>query len=98
MVSDPALAAHPAAARILVDLFHARFAPGRADRDEAGLDDAWAALLDRVANPDEDRILARLMTLLRAVLRTNFHRDDAYLALKIDSAAAGDMPAPRPWR
>ena len=95
---EAALAAHPAAARILVDLFHARFAPGRADRDEAAPDDAWAALLDGVANPDEDRILQRLMTLLRAVLRTNFHREDAYLALKIDSAAAGDMPAPRPWR
>ena len=99
---EAALAAHPQAARILVDLFHARFAPGfapnRTDRDEAALDDAWAALLDGVANPDEDRILARLMTLLRAVLRTNFHRDDAYLVLKIDSAAAGEMPLPRPWR
>ena len=99
---EAALAAHPAAARILIDLFHARFAPdfapNRTDRNEAALDDAWAALLDGVANPDEDRILARLMTLLRAVLRTNFHRDDAYLVLKIDSATAGDMPLPRPWR
>ncbi len=100
---EAALAAHPAAARILVDLFHARFAPDRPDRDEAALDEAaldeaWAALLDRVSNPDEDRILARLMTLLRAVLRTNFHADAPYLALKIDSAEAGDMPLPRPWR
>jgi len=95
---EAALAAHPAAARILIDLFHVRFAPGRPDRSEAGLDSAWAALLDGVANPDEDRILARLMTLLRAVLRSNFHRDAPYLALKIDSAEAGDMPLPRPWR
>jgi len=93
-----ALAAHPAAARTLIDLFHIRFEPGRPSRDEAALDSAWAALLDGVANPDEDRILARLMTLLRAVLRTNFYRDKPYLALKIDSAAAGEMPLPRPWR
>ncbi len=95
---EAALAAHPAAARTLVDLFHVRFEPGRPSRDEAALDIAWAALLDSVANPDEDRILARLMTLLRAVLRTNFHQDKPYLTLKIDSATAGEMPLPRPWR
>ena len=95
---EAALAAHPAAARILVDLFHARFAPERAGTDEAPLDAAWAALLDGVANPDEDRILSRLMTLLRAVLRTNFHADAPYIALKVSSADAGDMPLPRPWR
>ena len=95
---EAALAAHPGAARILVDLFHARFAPGQAGTDEAPLDHAWAALLDGVANPDEDRILSRLMTLLRAVLRTNFHADAPFIALKISSADAGDMPLPRPWR
>ncbi len=95
---EAALAAHPAAARALVDLFHVRFEPGRPSRDEAVLDSAWSALLDGVANPDEDRILARLMTLLRAVLRTNFYQDKPYLALKISSAEAGEMPLPRPWR
>ena len=95
---EAALTEHPAAARILVDLFHARFAPDRAGADEAALDAAWAELLDGVANPDEDRILSRLMTLLRAVLRTNFHAEAPYIALKINSADAGDMPAPRPWR
>ena len=95
---EATLATHPAAARILVDLFHVRFAPGRQSRDEAALDSQWAALLDGVANPDEDRILVRLMTLLRAVLRTNFYQDKPYLALKISSAEAGEMPLPRPWR
>ncbi len=95
---EAALATHPGAARILVDFFHMRFDPNRASRDEGALDAAWAALLDGVANPDEDRILARLMTLLRAVLRTNYYQDKPYLALKIDSAGAGDMPLPRPWR
>ncbi len=95
---EAALTAHPGAARILVDLFHARFAPDRAGADETPLNAAWAALLDGVANPDEDRILSRLMTLLRAVLRTNFHADAPCIAFKIASADAGDMPAPRPWR
>ena len=51
-----------------------------------------------VANPDEDRILARFRLLLDAVLRTNYHQYKPYISFKIDSAAAGDMPAPRPWR
>ena len=95
-----ALAAHPDAARVLVDMFHARFSP-RIARDadrEAQLRASWATLLDAIANPDEDRILSRLMTLLDATVRTNFFQDRDYLALKIDSAAAGEMPAPRPWR
>ena len=36
--------------------------------------------------------------LLDAVLRTNYLQDKPWLSLKIDSAAAGEMPAPRPWR
>ncbi|MBC4014529.1 NAD-glutamate dehydrogenase [Siccirubricoccus deserti] len=95
---EAALTAHPEAARLLVALFHARFAPDAAGRDEAALREEWAALLDGVANPDEDRILSRLRLLLDAVLRTNWFQDKAWLSLKIDSAAAGEMPAPRPWR
>ncbi|WP_200305356.1 NAD-glutamate dehydrogenase, partial [Paracraurococcus ruber] len=94
---EAALAAQPRAARLLLDLFHARFDPD-GPRDDAALDAEWAALLDGVANPDEDRILSRLRTLLDAVLRTNYHQDKPWLSLKIDSGAAGEMPAPRPWR
>jgi glutamate dehydrogenase len=95
---EAALAAHPDAARILVDLFHTRFSPEVDQRDEAKLDAAWRTLLDAVANPDEDRILSRLRTVLDAMLRTNFYQPKDYLAFKLDSARAGDMPAPRPWR
>ena len=98
---EAALAAHPELARLLVRLFHARFAPDFAgDRAaaEAALAAEWAAGMEAVANPDEDRILARLRTLLDAVLRTNFFQDKPWLSLKLDSAAAGEMPAPRPWR
>ncbi|MGG5820720.1 NAD-glutamate dehydrogenase [Falsiroseomonas sp. HW251] len=95
---EAALASHPEAARILVDLFLARFDPVAPSRDETTLDAAWRRLLDGVANPDEDRILSRLRTLLDAMLRTNYFRHRDFLSLKIDSALAGDMPAPRPWR
>ena len=95
---EAALAAQPAAARLLVDLFRRRFDPAAPDRDEAALRDAWTSLLEGIENPDEDRILSRLRTLLDAMLRTNFFQGKDYLAFKLDSAAAGEMPAPRPWR
>jgi len=94
---EAALAAQPEAARALVALFHARFAPD-ADRAEERLDAAWRTALDAVANPDEDRILSRYRTVLDAMLRTNFFQGKEYLAFKLDSARAGEMPAPRPWR
>ncbi len=95
---EAALAAHPRAARLLLDIFHARFDPGRPRGEEAALHADWKALLDAVENPDEDRILSRLRTALDAVLRTNYFQGKPYLSLKIDSALAGEMPAPRPWR
>ncbi len=95
---EAALVAQPRAARLLLDLFHARFDPEGARAGEAALLVEWTALLDQVENPDEDRILTRLRTLLDAVLRTNYHQGRPWLSLKIDSAAAGEMPAPRPWR
>jgi glutamate dehydrogenase len=97
---EAALAAHPDAARILVHLFRQRFDPDlpRDAAAEAALDVAWRALLDGIANPDEDRILARLRSVLDAMLRTDFFQGKDSLAFKLDSARAGDMPNPRPWR
>jgi glutamate dehydrogenase len=97
---EAALAAEPRAPRLLVDLFHARFDPTQ-PRDgvrEEAIEAQWSALMDQIEDPDADRILSRLRQVLDAVLRTNFHQEKPYISLKIDSAAAGDMPAPRPWR
>ncbi|MDB5375465.1 MAG: phage capsid protein, partial [Belnapia sp.] len=95
---EAALAAQPQAARLLIDLFHARFDPDAPRAGDAALQAAWQTLLDGVANPDEDRILSRLHGVLEAMLRTNYFQAKPYLSFKIDSAAAGEMPAPRPWR
>ncbi|MBR0652768.1 NAD-glutamate dehydrogenase, partial [Roseomonas terrae] len=95
---EAALAAQPEAARLLIDIFRRRFDPAAADRDTAAAETAWTALLDGVENPDEDRILTRLRVALDAMLRTNFFQDKDTIAFKLDSALAGDMPLPRPWR
>ncbi|HWX50088.1 MAG TPA: NAD-glutamate dehydrogenase domain-containing protein [Roseomonas sp.] len=98
---EAALIAYPQAARLLVDLFNARFDPVRAGNTAPGASDLeaeWAVLMEQVGDADADRILARLRVALDALLRTNFFQDKPYLSLKFDSAAAGEMPLPRPWR
>ncbi|OYV35696.1 MAG: hypothetical protein B7Z81_08400 [Acidocella sp. 20-61-6] len=96
---EAALAAHAAAANLLVVLFHIRFDPRKArnEEEEADTSKAFFATLDEVSNLDQDRILRSFHRLLDAVLRTNFYDEScAVIALKIDSARAGNMPLPRP--
>jgi glutamate dehydrogenase len=95
---EAALAAQPEAARLLIEIFRRRFDPDATDRDTSAAEAAWTALLDGIENPDEDRILSRLRVALDAMLRTNFYQEKDTIAFKLDSALAGEMPLPRPWR
>ncbi|HJW93035.1 MAG TPA: NAD-glutamate dehydrogenase [Thermoanaerobaculia bacterium] len=58
--------------------------------------------LDKVKNPDEDRILRLYVSLIEATLRTNYFQRDAagdrksYLSFKLESKAVPDLPLPRP--
>jgi glutamate dehydrogenase len=58
--------------------------------------------LEKVSNPDEDRILRMYVNLIDVTLRTNyFQRDEngerkPYLSFKLDSHAVKDLPLPRP--
>jgi len=106
---ERALAAHPVIARLLVDLFAARFDPalGAAAAEDrvAKVEDIEARLalqFDEVATLDEDRILRRFLNALRSTLRTNYWQaapdgaPKAWVSFKIDSRAIDDLPAPRP--
>ena len=103
------LAAYPAIARGLVDLFRARFDPvlgearsearkARSEEIEADI----AAALEAVTTLDEDRILRRFLNAVGCTLRTNFWQTAAdgtakdWISIKIDSRAIDELPAPRP--
>jgi glutamate dehydrogenase len=97
---EDALVVAPEATRTLVELFRARFDPDQ-ERDgdaEAMLADAWARQLDAIADPDCDRILARMRQAMDAVLRTTAYADAAapVIAFKLDPRRAGDVPKPVP--
>ena len=100
---EATLAAHPALAAGLVELFYARFDPANAD---AGRAERLAAelgeQLDAVESLDEDRILRRMLAAIQATLRSNFFRRDAdgkapgTLAFKLRPESIPGLPRPIP--
>ena len=97
------LAANPHIARLLVELFHARFDPARQpdpEDDASVLTKKLEAAIDAVASLDEDRILRSFLALIQATLRTNwFRRRDAAgqpVVFKLDPSQVPDLPLPRP--
>ncbi|HYI08242.1 MAG TPA: NAD-glutamate dehydrogenase [Thermoanaerobaculia bacterium] len=102
------LAKHPAITRNIIQLFRNYFDPAIGD---AGLGRKGASLgirsqvedaLERVTNPDEDRILRLYVSLIEATLRTNYFQRDAngvrklYVSFKLDSQQVPELPLPRP--
>ncbi|HVB27266.1 MAG TPA: NAD-glutamate dehydrogenase domain-containing protein, partial [Mycobacteriales bacterium] len=95
-------------ARLLIELFDARFDPsGAVDPDERERQSSAVAervlvALDEVASLDEDRILRSLLIEIQATIRTNvFQRTPEgtpkpYVSLKLDPQRIPDLPRPRP--
>ena len=96
------LASHPRIARLLSDLFAARFAPDATDEKAEETDRALAAALAQVSNLDDDRILSGYRTVFHATMRTNAWQKDsagqpkAYLSFKISSKHVSFLPKPVP--
>ncbi|MEE2829053.1 MAG: NAD-glutamate dehydrogenase domain-containing protein, partial [Myxococcota bacterium] len=100
---------HPEAAKILIQLFQARFEPSLGSFDSdlrtgqcAELDAAFEEYLADVDQVAEDRILRRALNHLRATLRTNFYsaasKPGHPLSLKFDCKRIDEMVSPRPYR
>jgi glutamate dehydrogenase len=92
------LIGNPEITRLLVRLFEARFHPDTHDApNAAALAEEAEAAIDAVPSLDEDRILRSFLSVLRAILRTNYYRTGASsLAFKLDSGALDLLPPPRP--
>ncbi|WP_305075391.1 NAD-glutamate dehydrogenase [Propionivibrio sp.] len=96
------LASHPQIARLLSDLFDARFDPNGSDERAMEIDNELTAALSRVSNLDDDRILSGYRTAFHATMRTNAWQTDAkgqpkdYLSFKISSKLIPFLPKPVP--
>jgi glutamate dehydrogenase len=109
-VQEEALSAHPAVARLILELFHAKFDPATKaalDKRRQQADAVMARIveaLQTVDSLDEDRVLRRLALLVGAAQRTNYYQpgpDGApkpYISFKVASGELADLPAPKPFR
>lgn len=100
---ENALCAHPHVARMLVDLFCARFDPDGADeQDAAELSDRITEAIDAVESLDQDQILRLFLGTVTAMCRTNYFQEDEqgepklYLSYKLDPSLLPWLPLPRP--
>ncbi|MCE2571938.1 NAD-glutamate dehydrogenase [Motilimonas eburnea] len=100
---EAALNRYPNLARLLVEIFDARFNPHKdKGRQQSKLKDAILAQLDEVANLDDDRIIRHFLEMILATIRTNYYQVNSqgvaksYLSLKIKPNKISDMPRPRP--
>jgi glutamate dehydrogenase len=107
---EAALVDNPRVARLLRDLFYARFDPADHDDEAAAtLDEGIEQALEEVASLDQDRILRSFLHLIRATLRTShFQSSEAVgqtsgtasgapsLSLKLEPTSIPDLPLPRP--
>ncbi len=89
---------HPDVAAMLVRFFCARLEPE--EHDEATAEQLRTEIeqaIDAVESLDEDRILRSFLSVVMAVLRTNFFRPErTSLAVKIDPTRIPLLPPPRP--
>ncbi len=102
---EASLRANVPIARLLVELFTARFDPGFDDDRDAAcevIEKNILAALDEVASLDQDRILRSYLSVIKATLRTNFYQRDRAgglkdaVSLKLDPQSVPDLPEPRP--
>ena len=108
---EDALASNVDITRGLVQLFEARFDPGKdglaADAESRralveALTEKQYRALDDVVSLDHDRILRSYLTHIGATLRTNYFRPAAdggprsYISIKMEPASIPDLPEPRP--
>jgi glutamate dehydrogenase len=105
---------HGQAARLLAELFQAKFLPHdgqtapsstlSAPRPIPSIESDLSAALNEVKSLDEDRILRGFANAIGATLRTNLYQRDSqgnlkdYVALKFESGKLTELVAPRPYR
>ena len=91
---------------LLIDLFYCCFDPKNLvenkDEEIAEIEGKILKKLDEVSSLDEDRILRRILNVIKSTLRTNYFQFDKlgqfkeHLSFKLDSAEITDVPLPVP--
>lgn len=100
---EQTLAQHPEITKALIELFYALHDPAAQKKSHAaGIEEQINKSLESVTSLDEDRILRRIMGLIKVTLRTNYFQVDAdkqrkeYVSFKLSSRDIPELPLPKP--
>lgn len=102
---EKALAEHPDIARDLISLFEAQHNPTyqkTAKKRSKEIEERILHALEQVTSLDEDRIIRRMIDLIKATLRTNYYLTQSegehkeYLSIKLSSRDIPELPLPKP--
>ncbi len=102
---EKALINHAAISKDLIEYFIARHNPKTIKQSKNEIDKIEKRILsalDKVTSLDEDRIIRRLLDLIKATLRTNYFqltkdkKQKDYLAIKLNSRIIPEIPLPTP--
>ena len=109
-VQIEALAKYPEITGLMLDLFEVKFDPAlnlslkaRKEKVEA-IEARLSDMLESVTSLDHDRVLRRMISVLSAMLRTNFFITDTqgnphpFISVKINTRALSALPEPKPYR
>ena len=109
-VQEAAVARYPAATRLILDLFTARFDPqahkslDARTKASAEIEAKFEEAMKSVVSLTDDLVLRRLFLLVRATQRTNFYQADeageprSWISFKVASRELADLPEPKPFR
>lgn len=97
-------ASYPHIARMLVDLFNHRFGPDFTEQSiliATSLESKLLQAFKDVVSLDEDKIFNLYLSLIKAMLRTNYFqkkegKSKEYLSMKFDPSLIPELPLPKP--
>jgi glutamate dehydrogenase len=99
---EDALVANASITRDLTALFKVKFDPKLKGKGAEELENKILQALEAITSLDEDRIVRRILNLIKATLRTNYFQtgkdseSKEYLSFKLDSAQVPELPLPVP--
>jgi glutamate dehydrogenase len=102
---EKALINNAAIVKKLIELFMAMHDPEQSAKEKnaaSRLEQEILQALDNVSSLDEDKIIRRMLDLIKATLRTNYFQKNSdgdaksYLSIKLNSRAIPELPLPTP--
>lgn len=100
---EKTLTKHPALSRMLIEIFKVRYSPNQKFRQETylKLHSQYSDRLIEVKSLEEDKVLAKYLSVVNASVRCNYFsflaKQDEFFVMKVDASKMSSLPKPVPF-